>query len=145
MVAMCLALNREDPGQERIGAEQVRRTLRELRERPERGRAVVLELEGRLAGYALLIGFWSNEMGGEICCLDEIYVAPEARGRGHGGSLIQALAHGAGPWPAGAVAITLEVTPGNARALGFYERMGFRVANRTLRLRVGPRRRDAEH
>lgn len=136
IVSMCLALNREDPGQERVGADQVRRTLHVLREQPSRGRAIVLDLDGRAAGYALLIGYWSNEIGGELCCIDEIYVAPEARAQGHGSALIRALARGEGPWSAGAVAITLEVTPSNERALAFYERLGFRGHNRGLRLRV---------
>jgi ribosomal protein S18 acetylase RimI-like enzyme len=136
IVSMCLALNREDPGQDRVSEAQVRRTLSTLREAPARGRAVVLELAGKPSGYAFLIGYWSNEIGGELCCLDEIYVAPEARSQGHGTALIEALAREEGPWPRGAVAITLEVTPQNLRALRFYERIGFRAGNQALRLRV---------
>lgn len=136
IVAMCLALNREDPGPRPVEAAQVRRTLQVLREQPSRGRAVVLDDAGRAAGYALLIGYLSNEIGGELCCLDEIYVAPEVRGRGHGSALIQALARGEGPWPKGAVAITLEVTPQNARAVALYERLGFRGHNRGLRVPI---------
>jgi ribosomal protein S18 acetylase RimI-like enzyme len=136
VVALFLALNREDAGQERVDAEQARRTLRMLRAQPLRGRAVVLDVAGRIDGYALLIAFWSNEIGGEICCVDELYVAPRARGRGHASALLQALARERGPWPSGAVALILEVTPDNTRAIDFYERLGFRGKNRTLRLRV---------
>jgi ribosomal protein S18 acetylase RimI-like enzyme len=35
------------------------------------------------------------------------------------------------------VAITLEVTPQNERAVALYERLGFRGHNRALRLPVG--------
>jgi GNAT superfamily N-acetyltransferase len=136
VVALFLALNREDAGQERVDAAQARRTLQMLRAQPLRGRAVVLDLDGLIAGYALLIAFWSNEIGGEICCVDELYVVPEARGQGHASALLQALAREQGPWPAGAVALILEVTPDNARAMAFYERLGFRGKNRALRLRI---------
>jgi len=79
IVAMCLALNTEDAGQERIEAAQVERTLAVLRAEPWRGRAVVLDDGGDRVGYALLISFWSNELGGELCQVDELYVAPRAR------------------------------------------------------------------
>jgi GNAT superfamily N-acetyltransferase len=60
----------------------VRRTLAKLRKEPNRGRAVVCDMDGRAVGYALLISFWSNELGGEVCTIDEVFVAPEYRGRG---------------------------------------------------------------
>jgi len=53
-VDMCLALNREDPGPQPVGVEQIRNTLMELRANPLRGRIAVLELDGRLDGYAFL-------------------------------------------------------------------------------------------
>lgn len=139
LVTMCLALNREDPGEQRVSAAQVLRTLTALREQPTRGIAVVLERAGARVGYALLIAFWSNEIGGEICCVDEIYVAPEARGQGHCSALIEALAHAEGLWPGSAVALALEVTPRNARALALYQRLGFTGDNRALRRAVRPR------
>jgi ribosomal protein S18 acetylase RimI-like enzyme len=138
IVAMCLALNQEDAGQEKIPPEQVRRTLAVLREQPARGRAVVLEVGGHVYGYALLISFWSNELGGEVCVIDEIFVAPHARGHGYGSALIAALVRGEGPWPGEAVALQLEVTPDNRRALDLYRRLGFYGGNLALRLRVVP-------
>ena len=87
VVAMCLALNAEDPGQP-VQAEQVHRTLQRLRAEPTRGRALVAELaelaelaepRGELVGYALLVSFWSNEYGGELCTIDELYVRPAQR------------------------------------------------------------------
>jgi len=131
---MFAALNREDPGQEPVPPENMRRTLRELRARPERGRAVVLESEGRAAGYALLIAFWSNELGGDCCSLDELYVIPALRSQGHASTLIRALAVGSSLWPHAAVAILLEVSPDNHRALALYRRQGFTGSNLCLRL-----------
>ena len=126
---MCLALNAEDPGPAPVAAEHPQRTLHVLREMPHRGRAVVLELAGRVCGYALLVSCWSNELGGELCVIDEMYVEPDHRGKGHATRLIEALADGTLPWAANAVALTLEVTPDNPRARRLYERVGFRARN----------------
>jgi ribosomal protein S18 acetylase RimI-like enzyme len=112
----------------------VRHTLARLRAEPLRGRAVVLDLDGRVAGHAFLIAFWSNELGGDVCTIDELYVAPGARGAGHASGLLDELA--AGRHYEGAVALQLEVTPGNARALRLYQRSGFAGKNVGLRRRV---------
>ena len=134
VVAMFLSLNREDAGQLQVGAENMRRTLAALRERPERGCAVVLEDDLERLGYALLIAFWSNELGGACCALDELFVRPEARGRGHAAALIEALAKGSDLWPGDAAAIVLEVTAENTRAQALYRRHGFVGDNIAMRL-----------
>jgi len=136
IVRMCLALDAEDPGPERVHGEQVRRTLETLRKEPWRGQALVLELEGRPGGYALLVSFWSNELGGETAAIDEIWVDPSLRGQGHASRLVEALASGALPVASGAVALTLEITPGNSRARRLYERLGFRAGNQAMVLRL---------
>ena len=135
IVAMSLALFVEDPSPERVTADGVRATLAALREAPVRGRAAVLDAGGAVVGYALLISFWSNELGGEVCTLDEIYVAPAWRGRGLGTALVEALRRGAPLWPSAPVAVELEITPTNRRARALYERLGFKVKrNATMRL-----------
>ena len=77
----------------------------------------------------LLVSYWSNELGGEVCAIDELYVAPSARSRGWGSHLIEALAAGSGLGFAGTVALALGVAPGNARARALYERLGFEGKN----------------
>lgn len=134
IIASSLALFAEDPSPERVDEAQVRRTLAALRAEPLRGRAVVLDVGGDVCGHAFLIAFWSNELGGDVCTLDELYVAPRARGAGHASALIEALARGQ-LYPH-AVALQLEVTPGNARALALYQRLGFAGKNVGLRRRV---------
>jgi GNAT superfamily N-acetyltransferase len=136
MVGMGIALNAEDPGSHPVPSENMRRTLRELRRAPGRGRAVVLELDGRIRGYALLISFWSNELGGNVCTIDELYVEPEHRGRGHATGLIECLSARSEPWLESTVGLALEATPDNVRARRFYERIGFRGANVAMQLRL---------
>jgi GNAT superfamily N-acetyltransferase len=139
IVGMCIALNAEDPGPHPVPAENMRRTLQELRHVPVRGRAVVLELDSRIGGYALLISFWSNELGGEVCTIDELYVEPEHRGSGHATRLLQSLSARSEPWLESIVALALEATPDNVRVRRFYERIGFRGANVAMQLRLANR------
>jgi GNAT superfamily N-acetyltransferase len=133
IVRMCLALYTEDPGPEPVPAENVRQTLHAFRETPRRGRAVVLEIDRRARGYALLVPYWSNELGGEIDVIDELYVDPEHRGRRHATILIEALAARTGPLASNIGALILEITPDNHRARRLYERLGFKPSNLTMR------------
>ena len=122
LAQMCSQLYIEDPGQSPIPPENIRRTLTTLRREPARGRAVVLEMDGELLGYALLIAYWSNELGGEICQVDELYVLPEHRNQGHGSALFDAIRD---LWVPAIAAIALGTTPHNANARRLYERLGF--------------------
>jgi GNAT superfamily N-acetyltransferase len=125
IVEMVTRLYEEDPGEQPVPAEATRRTLRALRAEPVRGRAVVLEEGGVPRAYALLVAFWSNELGGETCEIDELYVTPALRGKGHASALLKSLAVGTGPWPRVPVALCLQVSPANARARALYTRLGF--------------------
>lgn len=138
VVAMCLELYREDPGQT-VDAAQVRSTLAALRRAPVRGKAVVYEAADGVIGYALLASFWSNEWGGEICIVDELYVLPAHRGRGVGTALFESISTDRALWDPPPVALELEVTPSNTRARALYERLGFRARNVTLRRRLSSR------
>jgi GNAT superfamily N-acetyltransferase len=135
IVSMCMALNTEDPGPAPVHPRQVLRTLARLREEPYRGRALVCEVDGYPAGYALLISFWSNELGGEVCNIDELFVAPAFRGRGLAANLFTALTGSEQQlWPEKPVALELEVSPANKRARALYERLGFCGNNLSMRL-----------
>jgi len=139
IVTMCLALFAEDPGVRVLSAEDVRRTLSTFAAEPVRGSAVVLDLNGHCVGYALLASFWSNELGGEICVIDELYVQPAARGNGHATALFHALSSGG--WPGRRpVALEVESTPSNLQARALYLRLGFKdKRNTTLRLVLADR------
>jgi len=134
IVSMCMPLNSEDPGPAPVEPEQVRHTLAKLREQSHRGRAVVCDMDGRAVGYALLISVWSNELGGEVCNIDELFVAPEFRGCGLATTLLMRLADGGHSlWPIKPTALALEVTPKNERAIALYERLGFQCKNLAMR------------
>lgn len=127
---MCLALYREDPdGITTVDPANVRETLALFEREPARGRALVAEVAERVAGYAFLVPFWSNGIGGEVCEVDELYVRAERRGEGLGSALFQAIDVGRFGAFAG---IALGVSPENARARRLYERLGFRAAGTTM-------------
>jgi ribosomal protein S18 acetylase RimI-like enzyme len=135
LIAMSQALYVEDPGTKPMGARDIARTLRTLHQQPVRGRAVVVVAGGVVVGYALLCSFWSNELHGEVCTIDELYIAPTHRSRGLGSKLVQGLAQRALPFFKRAVAFELEVSPRNLRARALYERLGF-VARKNATLRL---------
>jgi len=137
VVELYLALYREDPGSVPPDPSRARGTLELFRGAPARGLCLVLEEAGEVEGYALLVPYWSNELGGLICTIDEVYVAPGARGRGRASELVELLASGALGWGA-PVALELEVSRANARGRALYVRSGFRpVENETLRKPTG--------
>jgi GNAT superfamily N-acetyltransferase len=125
----------EDPSPHAPGDANVRRTLGVITD--ERRGAVWLadDDEGTAPfAYLFLTKVWSNELGGDLVFVDEIWVAPERRSRGVGTALIE---HGIATTK-GAVAFELEVSPGNPRARALYERLGFRpLRNASLRRVLG--------
>jgi len=136
IVELCGELNREDPGPHPVAPGQVRRTLDRFRREPWRGQALVLDLEGGIGGYALVTELWSNEMGGPVRVVDELYVAPHLRGRGHGSSLFAELERSSAGSSAPVAALGLEVRPANRRARALYERLGFSGASTVLYRRL---------
>ena len=139
---MCLALDREDPGITSVDAAKVRATLDAFERQAGRGRAVVAEVGGRVVGYAFLVPFWSNALGGEVCEVDELYVRPDRRDQGLGSALSGAIDAGR----FGSFAATaLVLNPGNVRARRLYERLGFRAAGTTMiRRRAGQGEADGD-
>jgi len=132
IIELVARLYTEDPSDEPVPLENARRTIDALRMDPIRGRVVVLDMAGVIAGYAFLISFWSNELGGETCEIDELYVASEERNRGFGSRLVASLRDGSGPWPRVPVALCLQVSPTNERARKLYERLGFALWKNAL-------------
>jgi ribosomal protein S18 acetylase RimI-like enzyme len=131
---MMRALYAEDAPSSGYVPRNFRATIDHLLAHPDHGRVVLLTEGSSVRGYALLIPFWSNEFGGIVVHVDELFVAPAARGRGIGGGLMAMLER---ERPFGAVAVLLEVSPANSRARRLYESLGFRErANRILALRL---------
>jgi len=97
-------------------------TIDRLLAEPSRGRVVLPMQDDTPCGYALLIPFWSNEWGGTVLLLDELFVQEEFRGRGIGKAFLSLLER---ERPFEAIVLALEVSPRNTRARALYESMGF--------------------
>lgn len=127
-------LYREDPGNRPVSPQKIQKTFDSLTEHPDRGSIVVIERGGERAGYAILVNFWSNEFGGNIVDIDELYVKKEFRSQGIATGFIRYLAENR---PGDSVALRLEVTPANNRARQLYEKLGFkRIRNDTLHMEL---------
>jgi len=123
LVTMMQALYAEDKSDLPVDQSRFAINVECLVAKPSQGRIVLFQQGEILCGYALLIPYWSNEFGGTLLFVDEIFVIPEARNRGIGRSFFKFLNQSR---PFEAVAVALEVSPGNAGALRLYESLGFR-------------------
>ncbi len=117
-------LYHEDPGLIQMTKEKALNTLDVLSKKSDLGAVLVVENKEEIIGYCLLINYWSNEYGGNILHIDELFIKQDYRSKGIGSQLIYQLAKSKF---ADAVSLQLEVTPDNARAKKLYEKLGFKV------------------
>lgn len=118
---MILSLYTEDPSSQTISESNIKRTVNEYFMKPDKLTIVMIICDGEVAGYSIVIHFWSNEYGGNILHIDELFIKEQYRGKGIGKDFFIALK----ALNEDAVALLLEVTPNNTRALKFYQEIGF--------------------
>ena len=120
---MIHALHREDPADKMIDDRKISRTIREMRKKRAVGKIIIFEGDCGIIGYSILVYFWSNEYGGRILNVDELYVKPEARRLGVATRFFDHLSWA---FKNKIVAVKLEVTPSNTKALTYYRKLGFK-------------------
>jgi len=131
---MILSLYREDPEGEDISLLKINKTIDVLNSHSEKGKLVVFEEQERIIGYGILIFYWSNEYGGDILSIDELYVKPEYRSRGYASSFMN---HVFDRYKSKVKAFMLEVTPSNMKAYKYYKQLGFEeVINKHMIVKV---------
>lgn len=122
----------EDPGTVEVTQEKIQHTIQSLQKYPEFGTIMVFERNKDIIGYAILVNFWSNEYGGNLLNIDELYITKEFRGMGIATAFLR---HVMTNKPNNAIGLQLEVTPKNKRARKLYTSLGFRSnKNETLML-----------
>jgi len=104
--------------------EKIRKTFDVFRSNPGKGIITVIEKDNVIAGYSILINFWSNEFGGNILFVDELYIKKEFRGQSIATDFIRYLSENRSEET---VALQLQVTPENIKARRLYERLGFKL------------------
>lgn len=84
--------------------------------------AYIYEHNGDIAGYALLSLTYSNEAGGHVLWIEEVYILTEYQGHGFGKELFAFIEKA---YKDKVVRIRLEVEEANHRAISLYERLGY--------------------
>jgi GNAT superfamily N-acetyltransferase len=111
-------------------ADVFERALRDLITNDVLGRAVLIEDDGATIGYLIVAFGFSIEFGGRDAFLDELYVTPDARGRGAGTHALDEAERVCRE--NGIHALHLEVEFTNESAKRLYARRGFDAHSRQL-------------
>ncbi len=85
-------------------------------------RAVIAELDGQAAGYAVFFEFYSTFQARAGLFVDDIFVRPQFRKKGIGRALLAHVARIA--WQEGYFCMRWEVLDWNTPAIEFYKRLG---------------------
>ncbi|MDH5822127.1 GNAT family N-acetyltransferase [Luteimonas sp. RD2P54] len=107
-----------------------------LQQRLQRGESVVLLAErgDTAAGFTQLYPMFSSVRAARTWLLNDLFVAPGARGEGVGRALLDAAA--AFGREHGAVGLELETTPDNRAAQALYRSAGWQPYTDTLRFQL---------
>lgn len=97
-------------------------TFNELMRSNDYADAYIMESENKIAGYALLAKTFSQEAGGIVLWIDELYVLPEYRNCGLGREFFSYLKNNLCE---NVKRIRLEVEDSNKKAISLYEKIGF--------------------
>src|SRR5574342_1135273 len=119
---MVNSLYSEDTEGQPMNISKVAATMNEYKKNPEKIKIVILEINNAILGYSILVCLWSNEYGGNILIVDELYIKEKFRNEGIGSYFIKWLEE-----REEFVAIQLETTPSNKRVFNYYIRLGFKV------------------
>lgn len=114
----------EDEG-EPMTASKIQKTIQQAQHAPEYLQIKLLKEEAMPIGYAILSAFWSNEYGGMVLIIDELYILPAYRNKGIATHFLNELTNSQKY-----VAYSLEVFAQNTSALALYKRLGFEVVER---------------
>ncbi|MFO0686351.1 MAG: GNAT family N-acetyltransferase [Sandaracinus sp.] len=108
--------------------------VRALGASPPEAEALIAEQDGHALGFALYFATWSTWRGRPGIHLEDLFVRPEARGRGLGKRLLTAVA--AEAVRRGCARLEWQVLDWNEPARGFYRTLGARELATWIPMRV---------
>lgn len=117
---------------EEITEENIQKTIKRAISNPEQLQIFFLKHQENTVGYAILSSFWSNEYGGLVLIIDELYIIPEHRNKGIATHFIAEMSQ-----KEGHAQLNLEVLPKNTSALQLYKRLGFEQIDRIFMKKRG--------
>ncbi|MCR8980753.1 GNAT family N-acetyltransferase [Brevibacillus laterosporus] len=123
---MVKSLYSEDLEGQPMTRTKVNSTINECKKNPQKIRIFILLHNNEIIGYSILVFYWSNEFGGNILFIDELYVKEDSRGRGIGAYFLTYIEK-----MDNIVALQLETNPSNKRVCNYYTRLGFEVVGNT--------------
>lgn len=83
----------------------------------------IIQWKDEIAGYGLLSKMFSQEAGGIVVWIEEVYVLPEFQGKGLGNTFFEYIQRELSP---SVTRLRLEVEQENTRAVALYKRLGFK-------------------
>lgn len=107
-----------------IPRDQFEKTANEALRSDEYAEIYLLEYEGETAGYGLTARTFSQEAGGQVLWIEELYIRKEFRSKGLGREFFSSLED---KNRGEIVRLRLEVEADNTRAISLYERLGYEV------------------
>jgi ribosomal protein S18 acetylase RimI-like enzyme len=129
VLAMMHGLYSEDEAASPVDLSRFPLTIDFFLANPSHGRIVLFKEAVSVRGYALLVPYWSNEFGGALVVVDELFVTPKHRNRGIATSFFRFLGE---EKPFDAVALSLELSPTNTGARRLYQSLGFASRRNSL-------------
>lgn len=97
-------------------------TWNELMRSEQYAQCFIFEYEGETAGYALLSKTFSQEAGGMVIWIEELYILPQFRSKGLAKEFFDYILS-----MKNISRVRLEVEPDNERAIKLYKSVGFEV------------------
>lgn len=97
-------------------------TFDHLMETDTYAKGYIIEQNGKSVGYALTAKTFSQEAGGYVAWIEELFILPEYRGKGLGSEFFAYVKQHIEPTVA---RIRLEVTEDNRGAIDLYRKQGF--------------------
>lgn len=129
--SLCYMINQlyiEDPEGQPMSQSKIDATIKQASECPDRLKIIMITDDESVIGYAIIQLAWSNEWGGLIANIDEMYIMQKARSQGIASKFIEGLTD----LIPDITRVTLEVTPSNDRAIKLYKRLGFSIAENSI-------------
>ena len=123
-LAMCRAFYDSDAVLHPVPDAYFQRTFDVLMAGSPYAEGYIIEQDGKTAGYALLAKSFSQEAGGIVIWIEEIYILPEFQSRGLGTAFFRYLEEHR---TTGVKRFRLEYEPDNLRGAALYRRLGFSV------------------
>lgn len=104
-----------------IPQEYIETTFDNLVNNTPYAKGYMIEYNGEIAGYVLLAITYSNEVGGKVVWIEEIFIKEEFRGKGIGKNVFGQIKE----LNKDAKRFRLEVTKENLGAIRLYENLGY--------------------